>query len=238
MRPTPIPIAAAVAVAVAMTLAAVAPAAAQHQPIAAPLDDEPDDPEARTAHHPLDLDPLDPPVGPEVDVAADPGDVSDPPPRDTTPGAAMIVAASAFAARMPDGAARWQDLGAGGALSVGWLQRRAEAPTGFLLRGMAIGDERARIYTFDAQVILSARLDHHRVVAPYLGLGLAFGTARYTDGAGDKRADSGLALGPVGGFGLHGFVTDDVYWRTELSAIGAGGAVVFAGLSLGWVFGT
>jgi hypothetical protein len=221
MRPTPIQIAVAVAAAVATTIAAAAPAAAQHQPIAAPLDD----------------DPVEPPVAPEPAIAADPGDVPDPP-GDSTPDAAMIVAASAFAARMPDGAARWQDLGAGGALSIGWLQRRAQAPTGFLVRGMAIGDERARLYTFDAQVILSARLDHHRVVAPYLGLGLAFGTARYTDGDGDKRADSGLALGPAGGFGLHGFVTDDVYWRAELSAIGAGGAVVFAGLSLGWVFGT
>ena len=49
---------------------------------------------------------------------------------------------------------------------------------------------------------------------------------------------AGMALGPVGGLGLHGFLGDALYWRAELSAIGAGAAIVLGGVSVGWVFGS
>ena len=180
------------------------------------------------------LDPLEPSFPP--DVIATPPPVDPPPPDHEVPRSSLILIGSALTARMPEGAGTLSDLGRGAALTLGWVQRRADVPTGVMVRGMAVGNDGTRIYSLDVQLIASARIGR-RLVVPFVGIGLAFGSARFA--ATEKQmAGSTMALGPVGGLGLHGFLGDAVYWRAELSAIGAGAAVVLGGVSLGWVFGS
>jgi len=195
-------------------------------------------PGTAAAKAPLPLDDLEDP-DPRT-VAVDPGGSviatePEPPPAraHVSPRQSIVVVASALTARMPAGTGRLADLGLGAAVSLGCLQRRGDLPSGVVVRGMAVGSATTRVYSLDAQVIASARLDRHRI-APFVGLGLAFGSARF---ASDKRVAAAMALGPVGGLGLHGFVGDELYWRAELSAIGAGAAIITAGVSLGWGFG-
>lgn len=228
-------------------VATAAPAAAQPltidpdtQPVPAPVPDPvfdpapmpiaaPEEPPVDRRYVYIDPDPL-------VTVAVDPPPEPSPPPEPETPRNALIVIGSALTARMPEGAGELSDLGRGAALSLGWLQRRGDLPTGMMVRGMAIGNEATRVYSLDVQIVASAKIGR-RFLVPFVGIGLAFGSARFA--ATEKQmASSGMALGPVGGLGLHGFLGDSLYWRAELSAIGAGAAIVLGGVSVGWVFGS
>lgn len=225
---------------VAAVLGAAAPAHAK-----APPQLPPDAPEAQlVAPEPAPAAPISAPdlpdvPEPQVTIATAPPDPEPPPPpRPSVPRSAAIAIASAVAARLPDGVGRWQDLGRGAALSIAWLQRRADTPTGLVFRGMAVGNADARIYSLDVQLVASARLDYRRQLAPFVGVGLGLGSVRFARGATDKMPASGIAVGPAGSVGVHGFLSDQLYWRAEVSAVGAGAAVIGLGASLGWVFGT
>jgi hypothetical protein len=170
------------------------------------------------------------------DIAIDPPPepAPSPPPPPEPPRSSLIVIGSALTARMPEGAGQLSDLGRGAALSIGWLQRRGDLPTGMMVRGMAVGSDGTRVYSLDVQIVASAKIGR-RWFVPFVGIGLAFGSARFATTE-KQMATSGMALGPVGGLGLHGFIGDSLYWRAELSAIGAGAAIVLGGVSVGWVF--
>ena len=207
-------------------------------PIAADPDDPTDDGdmvdvvvEPKTETH-VAVDPPPPPPVVQEQIASDPP--APPPPE--VPRSALVMIGSALTARMPEGASRVADLGRGAALSLGWLQRRGDVPTGFAFRALFLGGRDSRLYGLDLQLIASAKLKRNPI-APFIGIGLAFGAVRFADGD-DKHTASTNALGPAGSLGLHGFLGNQVYWRAEVGAVGAGGAVINGGLSLGWVVGT
>ena len=48
---------------------------------------------------------------------------------------------------------------------------------------------------------------------------------------------AGLGLGPSGAVGLHGFLSERIYWRASAGFIGAGVGTFSTDLGLGWVIG-
>jgi hypothetical protein len=227
---------------VLVSVAAAGVLAAQPDPAAAkrvPVEPAPDASGATIA-----TDPVDPVVAPtssyapvptpEIILVEPPPPPPPPRPRKPVPRNSVLLAGTALTARMPEGAGRLADLGRGAALHLAWLPRRCDCPVGVDARATFLGSEDSRLYALDVQVVATPQLGR-RLVVPFMSVGLGFGTVRFAE---IKQTSTGLALGPAGSVGLHGFLTDDLYWRAEVGAIGTGGAVVVGGASLGWVLGS
>ena len=150
-----------------------------------------------------------------------------PPPR-AVPEESMFLSAGATQAYVSGADGGLGRFGRGGALTLALLERRGELPTGVEARGVFLDGDGGQQFTLALHVVASAKIAR-RPLVPFVALGLAAGSARMGDA-------SGVAIGPSGALGLHGFLADSLYWRASASAIGVGAGTLVGELAVGWAF--
>ena len=150
-------------------------------------------------------------------------------------GCAGIAAASAVSFRVPSTSGGLTTFGHGGGLSLAWLDVGGEFPTGFEADAIFVSDQDGgRFFDLGLSIIGSAKISDNLAV-PFASVGLDVSGVSLPTAMGDT--EGGLALGVHGNVGLHGFLSDDIYWRGEVGYLGAALGGVKAQLSVGWVFG-
>lgn len=149
-------------------------------------------------------------------------------PVDHGPRQAAVATISAVSMHVPDGEGSVERAAEGVALTLSYLDRRGEFPTGF--EGQATfldGAEGGRLYDFGFSVIGSG--DLRKSIAPFLSAGLDL-AASSADG------EAHLAIGVHGDLGLHGFISKNLYLRGSVGWLGAGDGGARAQFGLGWMF--
>lgn len=158
------------------------------------------------------------------------------PPTREVPSESTYAMASAVQAWMTerDG---MNELGRGGALSFGFLQRRGDFPSGVELSGVFLTGDRASVYDLSLRVIGSPEIRDKKVL-PFIAIGLTVGASRLvTEEAKALGQDVsyGFSIGPSAAVGLHGFLSDNLYWRAGAGYLGAGIGAYTADLGIGFV---
>ncbi len=159
----------------------------------------------------------------------------DPPPRES-PRESTYVMGSATQAWMSERDGVGQ-LGRGGTLSFGFLQRRGDMPTGVELSGVFLHGDRASVYDLSLRLIASPKIGD-RTVVPFIAMGLAVGASRLVSEeakAFGEDASFGFSIGPSAALGLHGFLGDKTYWRAGAGFLGAGLGAYTADIGIGFV---
>ncbi len=185
---------------------------------------------------PPDDDPLERPIV----IAGDPQPPQPPPPRPPkrTPRTATIALAVAQQGFATEGARTLERFGPGGGLGIVHVLHK-EGP-GFEALATSVGGARGRSSALAVRLLVSAPLRRSDLARPFLAVGPAFAVARLDAGAGagaGKEAAAGLGLGPSGAVGLHGFLSERIYWRASAGFVGAGVGTFSTDLGLGWVIG-
>ena len=191
---------------------------------------------------PPDVEPPEPPYDPPYDPGYDQSRYALPatPIRDDYPRESALLVASAVHGWLsqPTGV---ESFGGGGALSMGFVQRDGDFPTGVDVAAVMVRGEGGAVYDLSFRIIGSPKLER-RVLVPFAAIGLCAGASRI-EGAGDGDAKTmdeaswGLALGPSAALGLHGFLSDKLYWRAQAGFLGAGAGLYTADVALGVVVG-
>jgi hypothetical protein len=174
---------------------------------------------------------IDPPPPPPPDNGLPPSPMETPAPQES-----FVVVGSAVQS-WSSGSERLEQLGRGGNLSFTWLQRDGEFPSGVDMSGLFLRGEDASVYALSFRLIGSAKVGR-RTFVPFAAFGIAGGMTRLEMDVDDtKPADvqSGWALGPSAAIGLHGFLSDNVYWRGQAGFVGVGAGALTADLGLGFV---
>ena len=179
------------------------------------------------------MPPDDAPLERPIVLAGDPP--PPPPPRPKrTPRTATIALAVAQQGFATEGARTLERFGPGGGLGIVHVLHK-EGP-GFEALATSVGGARGRSSALAVRLLVSAPLRRSDLARPFLAVGPAFAVARLDAGAG-KEAAAGLGLGPSGAVGLHGFLSERIYWRASAGFVGAGVGTFSTDLGLGWVIG-
>ena len=148
---------------------------------------------------------------------------------------AVLAYASASMAYVSDATEPLARFGPGGELGILHLSHQREP--GFELVARAPHCARGTGYAASARLLVTARLRPTDLARPFLALGAAFAIDRLEDDGG-KEVGAGLGLGPSAAIGLHGFLSERVYWRAQAQMVGAGIGMFTTDASLGWVLGS
>ncbi len=138
------------------------------------------------------------------------------------------------------GRAGMETFGAGGAVTLGFVQRDGDFPTGVDLSAILVRGEGGAVYDLSLRMIGSPKIGR-RMLVPFVAIGLCAGASRIEGSSGPKLADAGddpswgLALGPSAALGLHGFLSDTLYWRAQAGFLGAGAGLFTGDVALGFV---
>jgi hypothetical protein len=155
--------------------------------------------------------------------------------RDYERGSVGVASASGVAFRVPSASGSLEQFGQGAGLALSWLDVGGEFPTGFEADAIFVtGDDGGRFYDLGLSIIGSGKIGKNLAV-PFASVGLDLSGVSLPTSVGDN--EGGIALGVHGNVGLHGFLTEDVYWRGQVGYLGAAIGGVKAQLSVGWVFG-
>ena len=161
--------------------------------------------------------------------------VSTPPPAREVPRESVVVWASGLQAWVSEQRGM-TSLGQGASLSFAFLQRRGDDfPTGFDMSAVFLSGERASVYDLAMRLVVSAKIED-RPVVPFIALGLAAGASRLVTDEQKMSGEDvayGWAIGPAAGAGLHGFLSEKVYWRASAGFLGTGVGALTADVGLG-----
>jgi len=128
-------------------------------------------------------------------------------------------------------------LGQGASLAFAFMERDGDFPTGFEVSAVFLSGERASVYDLSFRLIGSAKIGRRKLV-PFAAIGIAAGASRLvTDEQKMSGADVayGWAIGPSAATGVHGFLSDKLYWRASAGFLGTGVGAMTADLGLGLV---
>jgi hypothetical protein len=173
------------------------------------------------------VDPPPPPPPPEYPLPLPPAPV---------PQESFVVVGSAVQSWI-SGTERLEQLGRGANLSFTWLQRDGEFPSGVDMSGLFLRGEDASVYALSMRLMGSAKVGR-RALVPFAAFGIGAGLTRLemdVDATKASEVQSGWALGPSAAIGLHGFLSDSVYWRGQAGFVGVGAGALTADLGLGFV---
>lgn len=129
-------------------------------------------------------------------------------------------------------------FGRGASLGFGFLQRDGHFPSGCDVAATMVRGDGGAVYDLSVRVIGSAKIGR-RLAVPYVAIGLVAGASRVEGQPLDGKlvtgetSSWGFGLGPTAALGLHGFLSDKVYWRSGVGFLGAGAGLVTADLALG-----
>lgn len=127
-------------------------------------------------------------------------------------------------------------FGDGVGAAITFLELDSDFTAGFEGSTMFLaGPDGARLYNLAISAIAGFGL-RDKTVAPFIivGLDLAAAAEPRAERGGDGR---NVMAGVHGGLGLHGFLSDRVYFRGQVGFIGAAVGGVTGQLALGYVFG-
>lgn len=129
-------------------------------------------------------------------------------------------------------------FGSGVGGSIVFVESRCGCPGVELSTIFLVGDEGERLYNLGLGFMASFSLRPGKLATPFVSFGLDLSAATIPSPTGrPDAADRWVTLGVHGNLGLHGFLTDRLYWRAQAGFLGAGVGGLTAGLTLGWVFG-
>lgn len=129
----------------------------------------------------------------------------------------------------------------GGAASITYLCGCDEVAVGAEVTTMFLGRGETRVVDLGLSFVISYRLKkrrwrkHSEIAVPFLALGLDL--AAVGDPRMDEERRRGVTTGIHARAGLHGFLTDQIYWRGQVGFLGAGPGGVTTSLGLGYTFG-
>jgi hypothetical protein len=165
---------------------------------------------------------------PEPEPAPLPYEPPPPAVEDYGPRHAQIATLSAISMRVPDGEGSVERWGEGAALTISYLERWGDFPTGVEAQATFLDSpDGERLYDFGISLIGSGEL--RKGISPFFATGLDL-AASSVDG------DSSVAVGGHGDLGLHGFIGKHLYLRGSVGWLGAGDGGARAQLGLGWMF--
>ena len=127
-------------------------------------------------------------------------------------------------------------FGSGGALSILWLE---ECGTDHLCGGIESsalflrGDGEARLYDLSAAITGSLSLQDN-TLAPFLSVGLDLVSAAVPER--DGAISRGVGVGVHGNLGLHAFLGERFYARTQLGYLGAAVGGIKGEVGIGYRF--
>ncbi|HUH05878.1 MAG TPA: hypothetical protein VML75_28005 [Kofleriaceae bacterium] len=127
-------------------------------------------------------------------------------------------------------------FGDGVGAAITFLELDREFTAGFEGSTMFLaGADGARLYNLAISAIAGFGL-RDTAVAPFIIVGLDLAAAAEPHAERDPSKRNVMA-GVHGGIGLHGFLSDRVYWRGQVGFIGAAVGGITGQLALGYVFG-
>jgi hypothetical protein len=176
-----------------------------------------------------------PPDDPYIQVATDPPPLP-PTPAPDPPRRATIAVATGGMTFASDHDTALERFGGTGGVGILHLTHDDDDPGFEAVAGVAGGD-RGRSYTLAARMVVTARLRRKDAIRPFVALGAGFAIARLDEEGDGKNAASGVGIGPSAAVGVHGFLSQRVYWRAGAGFVGAGIGTFSTDLSLGWVIG-
>jgi hypothetical protein len=150
---------------------------------------------------------------------------------------AAIGAVTTTQVRVPDQRSDLVEFGTGVGASLLYLELGKNVPTGVEFSTLfLVGDEGQRLFDLGISVIGSFPIKN-KVAAPFLKFGLDIAAVTIpTPGMEPNAGDSYVSIGVHGALGLHGFLTEDLFWRAEAGFIGAGVGGITGQLAIGWTF--
>lgn len=177
------------------------------------------------------VDPYPPPPPPDPE----PYGLPPSPPEAPVPGESVVMLVSGAQAWLSDGAGL-EAMGQGAALSMTFLERHGDFPTGFDISALFLHGDRASAYDLTMRIIGSPKIGRRKVV-PFASFGVVAGASRLEamDAKPGDPAAHGWAIGPSAAVGLHGFVGNGMYWRAAGGFLGTGVGAITADLGIGFV---
>jgi hypothetical protein len=155
---------------------------------------------------------------------------------------AAIGSATVTELRSPDETGALSTYATGGGMSVMIIDPKdevslgAEAQVTFLSGQSGLsGDQDRRVVHLGVSMIVSYEIDDAAAV-PFMRIGLGISGVSAPDI--DEARRRSVMAGVQGAAGLHGFLSDKLYWRAELGFLGAGPGGVTGQLGLGYTFGS
>lgn len=154
-----------------------------------------------------------------------------PAPAKKPPREAAMGAVSAVGLKTPTGTGGLAEYGAGVGLSLTWMSFR----NGFGMQAEAMfidGVEGARFYDLGVSLVAQVPMKT-RFWAPFVALGLDVGAVGRSE---DSTRAPGLAVGVHGNAGVHGLLSDRVYWRVRGGFVGGAMSGLETSIALGYRF--
>lgn len=127
-------------------------------------------------------------------------------------------------------------FGNGLGVAISFMELDGDITAGFEGSTMFLmGEDGARLYNLAISAIAGFPV-RDKAVAPFIIVGLDLAAAAEPHAERDASGRNVMA-GVHGGLGLHGFMSDRVYWRGQVGFLGAAVGGVTGQLALGYVFG-